>query len=137
MKQGADKPLTKRQKVEAAENLLITKAIACMDKVSTSEGKDDSFELFGRYVASELRTIASTSAQRWAKLQIQNVLYNAQVEHSPQPMEPLPIYPPAPINFSRPQYRQSPGLFPAPSDYSTYQSNSPLSDQQHSSFCTN
>ena len=91
--------------MEAAESLVITKAITCMDKVSTSEGKDDSFELFGQCVALELRTIASPGAQRWAKLQIRYVLNNAQAEHNPHPMEPLPNYPPAPISFSRPQYR--------------------------------
>ena len=73
------KPLTKRQKMEAEECQLIKKAIACMDK-ATGDNKEDVFELFGRYVASELRTIASSHAQRWAKLQIQNILFNAQNE---------------------------------------------------------
>ena len=73
------KPRTKRQKMEAEESQLIKKAIACMDK-ATGESKEDGFEFFGRYVASELRTIASSHAQRWAKLQIQNILYNVQNE---------------------------------------------------------
>ena len=35
------------------------------------------FELFGRHVASELRELSYPHSQRLAKLQIQNVLFNA------------------------------------------------------------
>ena len=41
-----------------------------------SEGTMDSAQLFGRYVASELKAL-NPQSQRWVKLQIQNTLYNA------------------------------------------------------------
>ena len=82
-KQGR-KP-TKRQKTEAAENNLIQKAIVCMDKAShVPQQTEDGCELFGRYVASEVRAISNPQSQRWAKLQIQTVLFNAQTEPPPQ-----------------------------------------------------
>lgn len=36
--------------------------------------KADGFELFGKYVASELRYIAIPQTQQWAKFQIQTTL---------------------------------------------------------------
>ena len=73
---------TKRQKTEAVENGLIQKATECMDKASqpTQKSHADGFEIFGRYIASELRGILNPQAQQLAKVQIQTVLFNAQSE---------------------------------------------------------
>ena len=73
--------MNKRQKTEAKESELLNKAIECLDK-TTNEGPEDSIDLFGRYVASELRTIDSVQSQHWAKHQIQNILYRAHSEVS-------------------------------------------------------
>ena len=49
-----------------------------MDKASHApQQTEDGCELFGRYVASEVRAISNPQLQRWAKLQIQTVLFNA------------------------------------------------------------
>ena len=92
-KRKEEKPLTKRQKIEASENELLAKAIACMDNATTNKCKEDGFDIFGRYVASELRAVTTPAAQRWAKLQ--NIFYDAQTEPGQRPhgsMEPLPRY---------------------------------------------
>lgn len=91
-KQG--KRSTKRQRIGSAENELISKAISCMDR-AVGGSTNDSFELFGRYVASEVRAITSPQTQRWVKLQIQNILFSAQsaVSTPSQPFHPLPQSP--------------------------------------------
>ena len=53
--------------MEVAGNDIIKMAIACMDKATTGS-REGGFELFGQYVASELRAITNPQAQRWAKL---------------------------------------------------------------------
>ena len=41
------------------EDQLIQKAIACMDNASTKKtDKEDEFDIFGKYVANEVRRIA-------------------------------------------------------------------------------
>ena len=42
-----------------------------------TETELDGFDFFGRYIASELRSLSNPQSQRWAKLQIQRVLYDA------------------------------------------------------------
>ena len=56
----------------------------------------DSAELFGRYVASELRALDSQS-QRWVKLQIQNTLFTAT-----QPNKCMPFSHPTMSPSTRP-----------------------------------
>ena len=100
--QQVKKP-TKRQKVVDAENDLLKKAIECMDRTTGKTGTSaDGFEHFGRYVSTELRTelraITTPQGQRWAKLQIQNVLYNAAQSdavppYSQPPMDRTPTTP--------------------------------------------
>ena len=60
---------TKCQRIESAENELISQAISCLDR-ALGGSTNDSFELFGWYVASEVRGIASPQTQSWVKLQI-------------------------------------------------------------------
>ena len=84
------KRLTKRQRVEEAETQLIKKAITCIDKVKDANvSTEDGNDLFGRYVTTELKALPSPQAQRWAKLQIQNILYSVQADVTPQPQPPF------------------------------------------------
>ena len=72
----------KHQKLECAENALLEKAITCVEQATIhSEETLDSAELFGRYIASELKVL-NTQSQRWVKLQIQNMLYNAALSET-------------------------------------------------------
>ena len=85
-----EKKINKRQKTEAKEDELIKKAIECMDKAA-STSTEDGLDLFGRYVTMELRAIKNVHAQRWAKLQIQNILYGAHCDvQQPMPSNPGP-----------------------------------------------
>ena len=76
------------QKLESAENQLLDKAIKCLDhavtatSASTTSESADSSEWFGRYVAAELRALPP-QIQRWAKLQIQQILLNASTSSQP------------------------------------------------------
>ena len=89
--QQAKKHVSKRQKIEASENDLIKRAIQCLDQPTQSA---DGFELFGQYIATELRAILNPQAQRWAKLQIQNILFNAaQLESMPGTLSQDMSYP--------------------------------------------
>ena len=107
-----EKKPTKCQQMEAAEGDLIQRAITCMDKaIGKRSTAADGYELFGRYVADELRTLPSPQTQRWAKLQIQQILYNvAEVTTQPQPvssylqprMDALP-----PFHYSSSSHAQS------------------------------
>lgn len=130
-KKPITQPKSKRQKLETDENQLIKKAIDCMNKATANENKEDAFDIFGRYVASELRSIPSLHAQRWVKLQIQNIMYNAQTEPSVQPrgsVYSMPYSPPA--NFSGSSVSPSPSL----PDWSSHHS---YSDQSSPSNYTN
>ena len=91
------KPLSKRQKLEITENELLKKAIDCLDKTAGEPASTpDGFEFFGRYIATELRAIVNPHAQRWAKLQMQNILFTAASDTSPHCYSSLtPPYRPA------------------------------------------
>ena len=92
------KKATKRQRLATMEDELLEKAIKCIDQsTADSKGMLDSAELFGKYVASELRAL-KLEGQRWVKLQIQNTLFiAAQSENDvpfPQPGPMAPFYQP-------------------------------------------
>jgi len=82
----------------------VKKAIKCMDQATADgEGTMDSVELFGRYVASELRVL-NPQSKTWAKLQIQNSLFDAaQYEMS----APFPHSAMDPLYSSYPACHQS------------------------------
>ena len=96
--QGAKKP-AKRARLENTENDLLEKAIKCIDQATVgSEVTVDSAELFGRYVASELRAM-NPQSQRWVKLQIKKTLFNAAQSETSVPFsQPTmdPFYQPYP-----------------------------------------
>ena len=121
-KQGR-KP-SKRQKTEAAETELLHQAIRCMEKSSASNPepvKADGLDLFGQYVTSELQAISNPQAQRWAKLQIQTILYESQLEPS-TPFQPI-------SHIGGPFQRHIGGPTPYYMGSSTGSSNSSLTEQ--------
>ena len=72
----------KQEKMKEQEDQLIQKAIACMDNAATKKtDKEDEFNIFGKYVANEVLSIADVKTQRWVKWTIQNSLYAAQCEN--------------------------------------------------------
>ena len=58
------------------------KAIACMEKVSDRRKQDDD-DVFGLFVASELRAISDQQCKNWIKWQIKSVLCNVQSQFAP------------------------------------------------------
>ena len=71
---------SKKRKKMNPEDELLHKAITCMETAmgETPTAKADEYDLFGRYIAAELRAIEDAQARCWAKLQIQTVLFNMQ-----------------------------------------------------------
>ena len=67
-------PATKRKKRVEQEETLLQKAINCMD-------------IFGQYIAAELRSIENIHVKRYTKWQIQSLMFNA---HSGFPTQPGP-----------------------------------------------
>lgn len=85
-----DQRLTKRQKREEA---LMNKAIACMEKTSDRvQQKRDEDDIFGEYVASEMRAIQNVQMKRWVKFKIQSLFFSAHCEFTSQPP---PAFPPS------------------------------------------
>ena len=53
-----------------------------MDNASTKmTDKKNKFDIFGKYVPSEVRSIAHVKTQQWVKWTVQNSLYTAQCEN--------------------------------------------------------
>ena len=66
--------LTKRQKKESQEDVLMKRAIAaCMEKVGDRKQDDD--DVFGLFVTSELRSISDPQCKNWVKWQIKSILF--------------------------------------------------------------
>ena len=78
-----NKPKQKQKKRQNEEDDMIKKAVLCLDKV-TNEEQEDGLAIFGRHIASELREIPYPHLQRWAKLQIQQVIFTAQDSNADQ-----------------------------------------------------
>ena len=111
--QGVKKP-AKRALLENKENDILEKAIKCIDQANLSEVAVDSVELFGRYVASELRAL-NPQSQRWAKLQkIQKTLFNAAQSETIQPTMG-PLYQTYPGPHQSHSFIHSPSSTPTPS----------------------
>ena len=94
--EGKATKLTKRQK-EKKEDILLKKAIECMEK-SMSEGtklqKKDPDEVFGEYVATELKNVTDMKQKRIIKYKIQSVLFTA--------LTPTPSFEPSNNYFNFP-----------------------------------
>ena len=80
---------SKRQKKEMQEDMLLQKAIACMERTgNVHQQKRDEDDIFGDYIASEMRAIQNIEIKRWVKFKIQSLLFSAHSGFAPQPLQP-------------------------------------------------
>lgn len=64
------------------------KALAYLESsTNPTESTPDEYDIFGKHIAAELKSTSSLDARRWAKLQIQTIIFRAQTEsrHLPTP----------------------------------------------------
>jgi hypothetical protein len=73
---------SKKRKTEAMEDELMQLAIESMSKAEPEQPSFDGFDKFGQYIASELRGMLNSQVQGWAKLQIQTILFECQMQQS-------------------------------------------------------
>lgn len=75
---GRKRPQSEAEKKK--EDVPIKKAVKFADEVYEERAEKDSnrFDIFAKYVASELKEIGNPDMQRWAKQQITSILYRAQ-----------------------------------------------------------
>lgn len=66
---------TKKRKREAQEDLLLEKAISCLEKGRNDSKDRDTDQVFADFIASELQEIKDSRVKRMTKWKIQNVLY--------------------------------------------------------------
>ena len=59
-------------------------------KSKNDDTSSDEYDVFGKYIANELRNITDTRAQRWIKWSIQNTLYTAHCGMSLPSRYPYP-----------------------------------------------
>lgn len=88
---------SKRQKKETQEDVLLQKAIACMENAGgIDRHRRDNDDIFGEYVATEIRSIQDSKVKCWVKFQIQPLLFSAQSGAIPSPqLHALPPIPPS------------------------------------------
>ena len=69
---------TKKQKVEAEEIALLKQTVSALEKVGSRATKNDSTadDLFGQYIASELKGVNDEYIKRLMKHKIQNVIFD-------------------------------------------------------------
>ncbi|XP_033097419.1 uncharacterized protein LOC117101550 [Anneissia japonica] len=67
---------------------LLVQAVSCLERVSDRLAVEDQCSVFGKHVANELRSVTSLEAQRWARMKIQNILYEAQTFVNPSSSVP-------------------------------------------------
>lgn len=67
-----------KKRREAKENLLLEKAIVCMEQVDKGRDKDsDDDDLFGQFIASEIQSIRDPYIKRQLKWDIQSAIHEA------------------------------------------------------------
>lgn len=71
---------TKKQKLQSGSSEILINA-------ASGHSTEDPDTIFGRYVANELRLIKDLKSKQFAKLQIHNILFNAQFGLSAVPNE--------------------------------------------------
>lgn len=71
--------LQKRKKRENEEDLLIKKALQCMEKAGREKKSVDGDDAFGNHIAPELCSIHSPYWKDWAKLQIQTNYFPGKI----------------------------------------------------------
>ena len=60
---------------------------------SRSTSDEDENDIFGKYVASELRSIKETKVRRWIKWSVQNLLSMGQIGAMPSNFHQMPFSP--------------------------------------------
>ena len=75
------KSVTKRRKKELDKDMILHKALSCMEK----DPKKDEDDIFGQYVATELRSIKNQQIKRFTKWRIQSLIYSAHSGLAGQP----------------------------------------------------
>ena len=69
----------KKRKKSNPEDELLQKAIDCMETaIDKPSMKTDEYDLFGKFIAAELRAMENVQARCWEKLQMQTILFNVQ-----------------------------------------------------------
>lgn len=139
-KQSASK-CAKSVKKENPEDILLKKAIQCMERnTDNALQKNDADDVFGQYIATELKGVQDINQKRIIKHRIQSVLLTALVPgtsdpHFSYPNSSLPWQAPF-HSFSSPgkSWRSSPS--PTPSDFS-HVSGSSISCTQPPSAASN
>lgn len=83
---------SKRQNKELQEDALLKKAVECMERSATADAKNttkrDATDIFGEYVATELRPIKNEETKRQVKFRHTAVLFT-----------PCPLFPPPCTHF--------------------------------------
>ena len=93
-----DSKITKRKKCELHEDLVLERAISCMEKAEHNVPKStDGDDVFGQYVASELKSIDNPYVKRITKWKIQSLIFHAHFEYAmtspPQWQHPQQLMP--------------------------------------------
>ena len=69
---------------EEKEDILISKAIECMEKSAAKPDDLDKHDIFGKYVGHGLQGIPNIRLQKWIKWNIENTLYSVQFDNRQQ-----------------------------------------------------
>ena len=80
--------LSRKRKREAQEDKLLEKAVSLMvsgPSTSMAIAKEDDEDIFGRFIASELRAIADPQIKRLVKWNIQSAIFNVSMPSVQQP----------------------------------------------------
>ena len=74
-----DQRTNKRKKQADQEDLLLEKALLCMERAGEStQRKDDDDDIFAQYIATEIRAIKDPQVKRMGKWKIQSIVFSAQ-----------------------------------------------------------
>ena len=121
---------SKKLKAEAMKNQLLQLAIENISKTEPVPPKLDAFDTFGQYVASKLRNMPTAHQQGWAKLEIQTILFQCQMQQT-GPQSPSMSMP----NIGGPSHYMPQSMPPLyiPQSQSTQLSSSPSAASETSS----
>ena len=81
----------KREPDRAADQQGMLKNLERIERLLTLSQTDDECEIFGKHVAAELRSIENTQVRKFAKLRIQQILYETQFQLTPMFAGPLDL----------------------------------------------
>ena len=106
--------VSKRKKRELQEDFILERAISCMEKAEHNVPKStDGDDVFGQYVASELKSMDNPQIKRITKWKIQSLIFYA---HSDYTMTPPPPWQ-HPQQLMPSQDQRQPLGYPAPSQF--------------------